>query len=226
MGRRTLLLITSILVAAVGTALIGLYVKGANDRAVGQQTLRSALVASTDIPAGTKITGQYLAVRQWRSTDLPPDYVVNAAQLIGKTASGAIFDGQPLQSRMFTSSAEGTDHGIQKDQVGVTVELSDPQRAAGLLSVGSKITIFSQPKLSSGKSQSVALLSKVVVIQIGNDRQGSDQSSQTGSAAATAEDVPTAVVGLTLSPGDAMKVKDAEANGTLYFGVLPAGSGS
>jgi hypothetical protein len=33
MGRRTLLLVVSILIAAVGVALVGLYVKGADDRA-------------------------------------------------------------------------------------------------------------------------------------------------------------------------------------------------
>jgi pilus assembly protein CpaB len=35
MGRRTLLLIASILVAALGTALIWLYVQGADNRAAG-----------------------------------------------------------------------------------------------------------------------------------------------------------------------------------------------
>ena len=46
MGRRTLLLIASILIAAVGTALIGLYVRGADNRAQQTEGMVSALVAT------------------------------------------------------------------------------------------------------------------------------------------------------------------------------------
>ena len=47
MGRRTLLLIASILVAALGTALIWLYVQGADSRAEATTTQVEVVVART-----------------------------------------------------------------------------------------------------------------------------------------------------------------------------------
>src|SRR4051812_11096902 len=55
MGRRTLLLIASILVAAVGTALMGLYVRGADSRAQQTEGMVDALVATTTIAAGPSL---------------------------------------------------------------------------------------------------------------------------------------------------------------------------
>ena len=53
MARRTLLLVAAVVVAAVGTALIFLYVNGVNDRAVADQSPQQVLVAKTQIAAGT-----------------------------------------------------------------------------------------------------------------------------------------------------------------------------
>ena len=52
MGRRTLLLIASILVAALGTALIWLYVQGADTRAVSGETEVPVYVATRNVSMG------------------------------------------------------------------------------------------------------------------------------------------------------------------------------
>ncbi len=52
MGRRTLLLITSVLLAAVGTAFVAVYVRGADNRATEGQALGSYVVAVREIAAG------------------------------------------------------------------------------------------------------------------------------------------------------------------------------
>ena len=52
MGRRTLLLIASILVAALGTALIWLYVQGADKRAAAGTAQVQVLVAANTVRAG------------------------------------------------------------------------------------------------------------------------------------------------------------------------------
>ena len=52
MARRTLLIIASILLAALGTALIWLYVQGAENRAQQNADLVPALFLTQNVPAG------------------------------------------------------------------------------------------------------------------------------------------------------------------------------
>jgi pilus assembly protein CpaB len=222
MGRRTLLLITSILVAAVGTALIGLYVRGADSRAVGNATTRSVLVAAATIPNGASLGTESYTQRDLRVGDLPKDAITDPTQIKG-VALSKILPGQILQKQMFGTTSAAASSGIGEGQLGITVELSDPERAAGLLKVNSKIEIFTIPN-GGTKKKSVPLLGDngtgVTVIQIGNQRVGSSSTAAANGTAA--ENVPSTLVGLSLNQADVIKIKDAEANGTLYFAVLPA----
>ena len=53
MGRRTLLLIAALVVAALGTVLIFVYVKNADDRAQADAAPVDVLVATQEVAAGT-----------------------------------------------------------------------------------------------------------------------------------------------------------------------------
>ena len=53
MGRRTILLIAAILVAALGTGLVWLYADQADDAAMADQQPVEVLVAKMDIASGT-----------------------------------------------------------------------------------------------------------------------------------------------------------------------------
>ena len=61
MGRRTLLLITSILIAAVGTALVAIYVRGADER--GPARRRSGGVALAPAPARPPVRSRAAPLR-------------------------------------------------------------------------------------------------------------------------------------------------------------------
>lgn len=231
MGRRTLLLITSILVAAVGTALIGLYVKGADTRATDKHALHTVLVATSMIQIGKKADNSNTEIQQWPQDTLPPaGYLPDGSTIANQTATTTIYPQTPLQKGMFSSTLTATTTGITPGQMGVTVELADPLRAAGLLKVGSKIEIFFVPSTpsSGGKRNAVPLLGEkgsggITVIELGNDRVGgsSATSSDQGSAT-TAEDVPSTLVGLALTEEQVRTLRSAEANGALSFAVLPA----
>jgi len=215
MGRRTLLLITSILVAAVGTALIGLYVRGAESRAIGNTATRSVLVAQTDIPGGSVPGRKSYRLEERRVGDLADQPITDPAQIIGRAVS-PIYRGQVLQARMFAAGgAIGAGNGIKAGQLGITVDLTDAQRAAGLLRLGSLIDIFTLPATGNGGRKPGPILSGVTVIQIGNQRMGSTADG------ADDENVPSTLVGLTLSEPDVIRLKSAEAAGSLYFAVLP-----
>jgi Flp pilus assembly protein CpaB len=218
MGRRTLLLITSILVAAVGTAFIGLYVRGADNRAAGNVRAEAVLVAGNDTDAGTPINEVSIESASRPAKDVPDDALSGRNDVTDKTLISKLYKGQILQRSMF-SSTPVTQTGIKPDQVGIDVDLSDPQRAAGLLTVGSMIKIYSLHDKNGAKKSDPVLPDPVEVIQIGNLREKTLSTTTNGTT--TTEDIPSTVVGLTLKELDAKRVKDAEAGGALYFMVMP-----
>ena len=218
MGRRTLLLITSILVAAVGTAFIGLYVRGADNRAAGKVARQAVLVAGSDTAGGTAAQSVDIKPDTRPAEDVPGDSIRTPAEITGQTLISKLYEGQILQKSMF-SKEPVAQTGIKPNDVGIDVDLSDPQRAAGLLTVGSMIKIYWLHDKNGAKKSQPVLPAPVEVIQIGNLRPKTLSTTSNGTT--TTEDIPSTVVGLTLKESEANQIKEAEANGTLYFMVMP-----
>jgi pilus assembly protein CpaB len=251
MGRRTLLLIASILIAAVGTALIGIYVRGADARAQANEKQIEVLVAKEDIGSGTTVktalqTLKFEPATYPRKLFRPGMYTgadaltTFTAQTAGKTAITKILKGQPIQEQMFGDQSQASSGTIAKGRMAVAVEMTDPQRAAGLLAPGSTVTIFSTPdqKGASGAAPTDVLLEGVKVIAIGENQINSADTPTAGGttaggttgrlakAASNSDEVPSTVVTLDLNKDQAGKVINADANGDLYFGITQGlGSG-
>jgi pilus assembly protein CpaB len=243
MGRRTLLLITSILIAAVGTALIGLYVRDADSRALKTEGAVSTLVADQTIPAGTTLEAALSLMR--------PDEVPARMATLGYTGSNAkakarkalkgqvvtepINDEQVVLKSMFSTPGDAATTEITKGR-GVTVQLSDPARAAGLLVPGSEVTIYLNPLETDTKLKDVqklakhgrqltldppitlpVIVEKARVMRIGNSTDQPVATPRT--TASQRDDVPRTIVTLDLPPADAAAIVAAQALGDLYFAV-------
>ena len=87
MGRRVALLVAAIVIAAIGTTLVYLYAKQADDRAQADAQPRDVLVASQLIPAGTSaeqaLTDNLIETKSIASDDV----AVNAVGTIDAIAS-------------------------------------------------------------------------------------------------------------------------------------------
>ncbi len=234
MGRRTLLLITSILLAAVGTALIAVYVKGADSRAEKNQKLISVHVVRQPIPAGTSVSqalgsGSITSALR-RVADLPAGYVtdLNPLTKANDVTSTTLLTGQVLQSGMFGSAAStvGASVGIDKGQIGAAFQLSDPERVAGTLQPGMYVAVFQVP--SRGKAK--VLLNSVKVIKVGAESTASSDSTATttssSSSDTTADQVPRTIITFSIPPGDDAQMLTAQRDGELALGVLPDTTGS
>ncbi len=105
MARRTLLLIASILTAALGTALIWLYVQGADTRAQASADLVPALFLTGDLKAGQPV-GAAVVVKR-----VPPDVAAGAhtdvALVQGLKLSADARAGQVLLKNMLSADATG-----------------------------------------------------------------------------------------------------------------------
>lgn len=221
MGRRTLLLITSVLLAAVGTAIVALYVRQADDRATRNEAVGTYLVARHDIEPGDKITASDLSTQRLRVGDQLDTTLTDPDSVISRSATTKIFAGTPIDRRELTEPGAAIDEGaIRKDEEGVTVLLSDQNRAVSLLGIGSSVRIFT---LTGATREATVLTQQARVIAIGGTVEDTGADGPDGKNKVGSDAVPAAIVGLSVRPDIARKLADAQLRQQpLYFTVLPS----
>jgi len=219
MGRCTLLLIASILVAALGTALIWLYVQGADTRAVASENQVSVYVAARPVSAGQTVEPGIAVVRPFPQSvvsTLGGSLVTSPSQVRG-FAKTDIAPGLPLLTSQFVGepAAPAPAVDLGPNEVAMQVTLPDPQRLAGPLQPGSHIRVYAAMKnTSSGKAGAGVLFQNVRVLSVG---------PATGTTTTTKSDVPQAIVTLALTRQQpkALVLAQSAGAGTMWFGLLP-----
>src|SRR3954447_6128729 len=229
MGRRTLLLIASILVAALGTALIWLYVQGADTRAVSGETEVPVYVATRNVSMGQPLDRSVAIVKQLpqslvSSLGAPP--VRSPAELQG-FAKSDITQGLPLLASQISAQQTAPAPAVPLDpnKIAIQMSLPDPQRLAGLLQPGSLVRIYVSEKSGSAAPQGAILLRSVKVLASGPVTQPSGTTGTTGTTGSAPNgQVPQANVVLEVSDDEAQKLIGAQSEGsggnTMWFGLL------
>jgi pilus assembly protein CpaB len=223
MGRRTLLLIASILVAALGTALIWLYVQGADTRAQAGEAQVKAFVSATTVDAGTSVSAL-----QFRERSFPRSFVdsfgsglvTDPSKIQGYTQT-RIVAGMPLLSDQFGNTPTAPTPAVEFDpsKLVMQVSLPDPQRLAGILQPGDLIRIFVAQQSGAKVPEAKVLLDKVKVVASGPVAATPNNSATGGRA-----QVPQAIVTLEVSNEQALTLVQTQSQGSggnnLWFGLL------
>jgi pilus assembly protein CpaB len=243
MDRRRLLMMLAVLVALAGTALVFLYVKGADNRAGSKYDSVGVLQATQDIAAGETYDSALAAGKI--SLQQIPQTVVNAntgyetstLDLKGKIAAVPILAGQVVVAGQFgnTVTAPTTSLNIPKGMIAISVNLTDPDRVAGNIQNGSQVAIFvtgtlagapgsGSPANTDASVQSTKLLlPKVTVLNVGSPVPISTTTTdETGTQ--TTETLPRTLLTIAVDQRDAQKVIVASKALDLTFGLLTANS--
>jgi pilus assembly protein CpaB len=148
MKRRFLTIGLTLLLAAVGTVAVLLYVRNADARALAGKRAVPVVVADKRVPAGTS-AGAALRNGWLRLEKMPAETVPeNALEEIGAdlsklVATADIQSGQLVLRPMFAAAKPAsTGLPIPEGKVAVSVELGAPQRVAGYVKAGSQIAVF------------------------------------------------------------------------------------
>jgi pilus assembly protein CpaB len=232
MGRRSLLLIASVLVAAAGTAMIWLYVKSADDRARSGLQMVNVLVATAAINPNTSAAAldnsAYVAVKQVPAIAVPGDLVTSLKGLGTQTTRQTIYTGQMLIREQFGDP--GAANGIPDKQMGIAVSMEDPNRVAGLLRPGSHVSVYwIRTTGAAGDTRAPAagsvanLFPDMTVAAVGGTTMTLNDKG-TPAKVGTQSGVPTAVVTLDATGKQSATLMLAQANGTLYFTLLGNGA--
>jgi pilus assembly protein CpaB len=223
MGRRTLLLLASILVAAAGTALIWVYVQNADNRAHANWAPVWVLRATSAIDLGAGADALRVSTQRIQVPDTlaPADAISDWHQLLGRAAAVPILPGQLLQLGQFDGIPSTA--GVGKDKVAVSVTVDDPNRVAGLLHPNMTVDVYfvtdpADERAKTMQGSARLLLQGVRVIAVGNTsvvRNSQGHPAQVG----TQSGVAAAIVTLEVSVGSAPKLMLADTRGSIWFTV-------
>ena len=239
MDRRRLLLMLAVFVAIIGTALVFLYVRGADNRAQSKYDSVSVLKATSNIAAGTKyddaLSSGQITTSSVPKNELNANAVSSPAALKGKIVSVPIFSGQQIVSDQFGNSVTSVASAlpIPKGMIAISVNLTDPDRVAGNIQNGSQVAIFVTGELTnataggtgagSGIQSTRLLLPKVTVLNVGSPvTTTSTTTDQSGNQ--TTEQLPRTLLTIAVTQKDAQKVIVASKALDLTFGLLTSNS--
>ena len=129
MGRRTVLLLVALLIAALGTAMVLLYVKGIDDRATKGQQLVTVVVASDTIEANES-ADDAVAAGKFDTLEIPltakaDGALASVSSLKGQVALGRILPGEQILGGKFADqfvvdpiqAGAGTSHNMNINEV-------------------------------------------------------------------------------------------------------------
>jgi pilus assembly protein CpaB len=220
MGRRTVLLIAALVVAALGTTMVFLYVNGVNNRALDKQNPYKVLVAKKPIEPGTTLkaadNAASFGTKIIGKDALVPEAVSAVTELTGTVATTWIYPGQQIIQPMFGDSADSSSLAVPPDKVAMSISMADPAQTAGFVTAGANVAIFLTTTTKGGQAQTQCLLPKVQVLAVGS-QTGVPQDPETTSG--TDASVPKTTLTIAVDQKDLQRVLVAEKTGQLNLGL-------
>lgn len=225
MDRRRILLVVAVIVAMLGTALVFLYVRGADQRAEERFETVDVLRAVQAIEPGESIDDAAAAgkivLEPVVSDYLQSGYQTTLEALAGQFASVRIYPGEQIVTDKFGATTETASAlTIPDSQVAVSVNLTDTARVAGFINPGSQVAIYlngNQP--NGGAPFTRLLLERVTVIGVGSTTP-QQTTTTTAEGAQTTEALPRTLMTLALDQEDAERLLFGQGNGELAFLLL------
>lgn len=225
MDRRRILLVVAVVVALLGTALVFLYVRGADARAEERFDTVDVLRAVAPIEAGETIddaaANGKLALQPVATDYLLPNYQTSVESLSGSVATVRILAGEQIVTDKFGAEAEAQASALSlsKGEIAISISLSDTARVAGFINPGSEVAIFLNGTDQGGAAYSRLLLPKVEVIAVGST--STTQTTTTSpEGTQTTEELPKTLMTLALNQADAERVLFAQVSGELVFALI------
>ncbi len=224
MDRRKALLAVAAVIAALGTMLVFLYVKGADTRADERYQAVQVLRVVKEIPPGETVEAAQAAGKIETSSvsqkDLLPEALTTTDGIAGKVAVTAIYKGEQLTSSKFGATGAANGLTIPKGKIAISINLTDPARVAGFVNPGDKVAIFMTGSGGSdGGTYSRLLLPNIQVIGAGTTTMVATTTTDPAGVETT-DQLPKTLLTVAVTQPEAERLLYASGNGELSFGLL------
>jgi pilus assembly protein CpaB len=246
-NRRVIGLLVAVVLAAIATVLLYMYIDSADDRAAGEFELRRVYVATQRIEAGTSAEAA-IAQALIEQRDIPETAVAQGAigsldAIQGLVAAVPIAPGQQIVDGSFaetTAVATGTTLNVPEGLQAVSFQLSVLPGIAGFVNAGDRISILSiidvetgavvppvdpeddqpPPQIASEGLQARYLVQNALVLAVGQRvTRFDDQGRSTGKA--IQESNSNYIFTVALEPEEIEKLVFAQSQSTLWATLLP-----
>lgn len=174
---RAALFLVVALVAAVGSAVLLTRYMDARTAAARVPTVK-VVVAAVDVPPGSEIRAENLAVVDWPASSRPEGTFGDPALLVGKVIAAPIARNEPiLSSRIAGSDAgRGLSALLPPGMRAVAVRVDDVVGVAGFIHPGDSVDVIATLRPEGGQTHTSTkvILQKIKVLTVGQelDRQG------------------------------------------------------
>jgi pilus assembly protein CpaB len=230
-------MLVAILVAALGSTLVFLYVQGINDRAIEDQNPVKVLTATDVISAGESLDDAQaagkLALTDIAKANVLPSALTNTDAIKGELALTTIYPGEQILPEKFGNAGAADSLVLPKGKLAISVELTDYARVAGFIQPGSHIAIYvcvvPRTEVKNDYQKQVLdqlgcdgvqiLLSDVEVLATGATSLTTTTTTDE-SGTQTTEEIPKTILTVAVDEQDSKRVVLADANGDLTFGLM------
>ncbi len=254
MGRRTILLLAALVLAALGASAVFVYVRGVDERALAGQEPTQVLVATEQVPAGMTGAAAERAgafeLQTVAAASVAQTALSDTSEIRDLVALSPIFPGEQVLSAKFGRGGTTAALPLPKGKLAVSVQLSDPARVAGFVGPGTQVAVFLTSPVSpaatgpGGSAPSAQTTGAAETTAAGSDEEAFTtatllprattvaagqstlvtQTTTTADGAQTTEEIPRAILTLALTENEAQKVVWGQRNGELYFTLLTKNS--
>lgn len=219
MDRRRVLLIAAAVTAALGTLLVFLYVRSADDRAADKYHAVPVLRAVKQINPGETVAAAQaagkIALGSVGEGQVLPGALTSLDAISNQVAQTTIYPNEQILSSKFSvTAASSSTLTIPKGLIAASANLTDTGRVAGFVNPGDKVVIF---QTTPGYTKT--LLTDVEVIAVGTTTVVATTTTD-ATGAQTTEQLPRTLFTLGLSQKQTQKLLFATATGELSFGLV------
>jgi pilus assembly protein CpaB len=177
------------------------------------QEMTDVIIATADIPIGTEIGPQQVAIVKYPKSLLSPEAMINKQEVISRVTISEIPAKTPILKRQLASpgTLAGLSGILKPGMRAVAVRVDESSSVSGFVVPGSYVDVIAimQPQIDGAKPVSKVILQNVRVLTGGQQMQTKNDGK------------PTLVntVSLEVTPAQAEKLKLAEAEGRLQLSI-------
>lgn len=232
MGRRTVLLVVAALIAALGTTMVFMYVRGveaaANERFDAVEVLKAVeIIAPGETLAAAQAAGK-IEMGVVERESLLEGATTSISDMSEDVALATIFPGEQIVTSKFGAPGDQDVLTIPDGKMAISVNLTDPARVAGFVTPGAEVAIFASAEPEEIKPDGTTrklpdftrlLLPRVQVIGVGTTTVVPTTTTDEDGAQTT-EELPRTLLTVAVDQREAEKIIFAAKNGEVAFGLL------
>jgi pilus assembly protein CpaB len=227
MDRRKALLAVAAVIAALGTMLVFLYVRGADVRADERYEAVQVLRVVKQIEPGETVEAAQAAGKFETSSvsqkDLLPEALTTTDGIADKVAISTIYPREQLTSSKFgatAAAAAASGLTIPKGKFAISINLADEaKKVAGFVNPGDKVAIF-MTKADGEDGFTRLLMPNIQVIGVGTTTLVAPPATDPEGVAAPVEELPKTLVTVAVTQVEAERLLYASGSGgELSFGL-------